>query len=309
MNRNINVFEDDTITSEIVKTCISKLNSGKDDGDIGFTSDHIINGTHRLNVVLSLLFNTMISHGYTPTVLLKSTIVSIPKDNKASLSNSDNYRGISLFNSINKLFDHVILYLYKDQFQSSDMQFGYKKGHSTTLGTLVYKEVISHYVNNNTSVYSCLLDASRAFDRVHLGKLFSILLHKYIPTTVVRLYFDSYFRQKARVGWNNIMSEYFSVTNGVKQGGVLSSMLFSLYIDPLLQKLKQSGVGCHINGNFMGVLSYADDITLICPSIWGLNKMLKICNTFSKNNSILFNKKKTTCIKFGDLIKNGEKLF
>ena len=51
----------------------------------------------------------------------------------------------------------------------------------------------------------------------------------------------------------------------------------------------------------MGVLSYADDITLICPSIWGLNKMLKICNTLSKNTIILFNKK-TTCIKFGDLI-------
>ena len=63
----------------------------------------------------------MISHGYTPIVLLKSRIVSIRKDNKASLSNSDNYRGISLFNSINKLFDIVILYLYKDQFQSSDM--------------------------------------------------------------------------------------------------------------------------------------------------------------------------------------------
>ena len=60
----------------------------------------------------------------------------------------------------------------------------------------------------------------------------------------------------------------------------------------------------------MRVLSYADDITLICPSIWGQNKnkMLKICNTFSKNNSILFNKK-TTCIKFGDLIKNGKKAF
>ena len=82
-----------------------------------------------------------------------------------------------------------------------------------------------------------------------------------------------------------------------------------MYIDPLLQKLKQSGVGCHINGNFLGVLSYADDITLICPSIRGLNKILKICNTFSKNNSILFNKKNTTCIKFGDLIKNGEKAF
>ena len=66
--------------------------------------------------------------------------------------------------------------------------------------------------------------------------------HKDIPITVVRLYFDSYSRQKARVSWNNIMSEYLSVSNGVKQGGVLSSMLFILYIDPLLQKLKQSGV-------------------------------------------------------------------
>ena len=89
MKHNIIVFDKATITPEIVKTCISKFNSGKDDGDIGFKSDHIINGTHRLNVLLLLLFNTMISHGYTPTVLLKSTIVSIPKDNKASLSNSD----------------------------------------------------------------------------------------------------------------------------------------------------------------------------------------------------------------------------
>ena len=61
------------------------------------------------------------------------------------------------------------------------------------------------------------------------------------------------------------MSEYVSVSNGVKQGVVLSEMLFCLYIDPLLQKLKQSGVGCHINSNIMGVLSYADDITIIYP--------------------------------------------
>ena len=67
MNRHITVFEKDIITTKIVKTCFSKLKSGKDDGDIGFKSDHIINGTHRLNVLLSLLFNTMFSHGYTPT--------------------------------------------------------------------------------------------------------------------------------------------------------------------------------------------------------------------------------------------------
>ena len=59
----------------------------------------------------------------------------------------------------------------------------------------------------------------------------------------------------------------------------------------------------------MVILWYADDITRICPSIGGLNEILKMCNTFFKNNSILFNKKKTTCIEFGDIIKNGEKVF
>ena len=54
----------------------------------------MINGSRRLHVVLSLLFNVMINHGYTPDIILKSTIVLIPKDPKVSLSNSDNYRGI-----------------------------------------------------------------------------------------------------------------------------------------------------------------------------------------------------------------------
>ena len=50
---------------------------------------------------------------------------------------------------------------------------------------------------------------------------------------------------------------------------------FSLYINPLLLELKRSGIGCHINGTYVGVLSYADDITLSCPSIWGFTYMLK----------------------------------
>ena len=112
--------------------------AGKDDGDLGFKSDHLINGSHRLHVVLSLLFNVMVNHGYTPDVLLKSTIVSIPKDPKALLSNRDNYRGISLFNCICKLFDNVILLLYKSQLSPSEMQFGFKEKHSASLCTLMY---------------------------------------------------------------------------------------------------------------------------------------------------------------------------
>ena len=104
------------------------------------------------------------------------------------------------------------------------MQFGYKESHSTTLCTFIYKEVIDHYINNDSTVYSCFLDASKAFDRVHYGKLFRILLSKNIHKIVVRLYFDSYMRQKACVSWDNIKTSYFSMSNGVKQGGVIYSI-------------------------------------------------------------------------------------
>ena len=53
--------------------------------------------------------------------------------------------------------------------------------------------------------------------------------------------------------------------------------------------MKRSGIGCHINGTYMGVLSYADDITLSCPSIWGLNDMLKTVSYLTKRKLFVLN--------------------
>ena len=95
---NVDVYV--VITPHIIETCTKRLKRGKDDGNHGFKSDHIINGSKKLVLYLSLLFRTMIVHGYNPSDLLLSTIISIPKDLKGSLSKSDNYRAISLVNSI-----------------------------------------------------------------------------------------------------------------------------------------------------------------------------------------------------------------
>ena len=63
----------------------------------------------------------MLAHGYYPTELLKSTIIFVPKNGTASLSNSDNYREISPSNSICKMYDYVILELCKDSFSTSEI--------------------------------------------------------------------------------------------------------------------------------------------------------------------------------------------
>ena len=81
-----------------------------------------------------------------------------------------------LFNSIHKLFDYVLIDICGDSLSTSDMQYGSKNNHSTTMCTVILKEVIHHYINGNSNVYCCLLDASRAFDKINYGKLFSTLL-------------------------------------------------------------------------------------------------------------------------------------
>ena len=81
------------------------------------------------------------------------------------------------------------------------------------------------------------------------------------------------------------------MSNGVKQRGVLSAILFTLYLDKLLIRLKNSNIGCSVNGRYTGALLYADDITLSCPSIRGLNRMLEICNTLAAEHNLIFNTK------------------
>ena len=101
-----------------------------------------------------------------------------------------------------------------------------------------------------------------------------------IPILIIRLIFDSYLQQSVCVMWDSCKSEYIKMYNGVKQGGLISCHLFNLYIDPLLVQLSNSGYGCHIEGVYAGALTYADDITLLCPSVWGLNETLKICDEY-----------------------------
>ena len=99
--------------------------------------------------------------------------------------------------------------------------------------------------------------------------------------------------------WNNCLSTRFSVTNGVKQGGVLSPLLFIIYFDEMISRLKNSGIGCTISGKFIGALCYADDLTLLSPSINGLSSMIRTCEAFANEYNVVFNQKKPVGIQFG----------
>ena len=95
-------------------------------------------------------------------------------------------------------------------------------------------------------MYACFLDASKAFDRVDHDILFSILRKRGLNPMILRLLEFWYRNLTARVRWSGVLSDEFPVSNGVRQGGVLSPLLFTLYIDDLMLQLSESGHGCRV---------------------------------------------------------------
>ena len=107
-----------------------------------------------------------------------------------------------------------------------------------------------------------------------------------------------------QVKWNGVISDQFEVSNGVRQGGIMSPLLFGIYIDDLLHDLKNSGIGCIVGNYFYGAFGYADDIILLCPTITGLEHMIKICELYADKHSISFNGKKSKLLIFGERIND-----
>ena len=175
-----------------------------------------------------------------------------------------------------------------------DLQFAYKKSCSTIQCVSMVTEVINYYIHNGSSVYMCMLDASKAFDRVNLLTLFKTLYSRGMCPIYLRLLMIIYEGQNMRFRWNNTVTDNFTISNGVKQGGVLSPILFSLYLDQLISQLRHIGMGCHMNGLFTGVFIYADDITLLAPSranwllCWNSVRVFRehmpFCSTLQKQN-------------------------
>ena len=79
---------------------------------------------------------------------------------------------------------------------------------------------------------------------------------------------------------------------------MLSPVLFCLYLDGLLSLLARSGVGCLVGECYVGALAYADDIVLLAPTANAMRHMLKVCDNYASDYSIIFNASKSKCILF-----------
>ena len=184
--KNSDICEVLRITPTLVKEASKKLKPDKSDPVSEIVSDYLMNAPDILYEHLCDVMESYITHGHLTQILAICTLLPIIKDKLGNASDSSNYRSIAISSVILKLFDWVIILLYKDSLHLDTFQFSYQSNCSTTMCTWMVVETIDYFLRNDSEVFICTMDMKKAFDNVKHSILFQKLLERNIPPIILR---------------------------------------------------------------------------------------------------------------------------
>jgi len=216
---------------------------------------------------LSRLFRLILLCGHVPNGFKLSYIVPVTKS-KECISKSlscDDFRGIAISPILSKVFEYCFLDVFGSLLVCTENQFGFKKGLGCSNAIHTLCQVVDSYVSKGTTVNICSIDLSKAFDKVNHCALFIKLMKRHFPVQLLDIIANLFTGCLSCVKWDSMYSSMFAITFGVRQGSVLSPILFNVYLNDL--------ANIDIVLNRLCLILYADDILLIAPFITFFRKI------------------------------------
>jgi hypothetical protein len=186
-----------------------------------------------------------------------------------------------------------------------ESQCAFRKDRRIEDHTFTLHGICSLSKSSKKPLYIAFLDLSKAFDRVWRERLLTKLWESGIQGKPWRLIKEIYRNVKNKVVFNDYESDYFNQEYGVKQSCVLSSTLFSVLMNDLVQMLSDTNIGVNISLNLTNCLLFADDVVLMAESPRELQTLLRISHQFAKKWNLKFNSKKCKVMVVGKRINNN----
>ena len=142
----------------------------------------------------------------------------------------------------------------------------------------------------------CYIDASKAFDHVHFWCLFDKLIKRKVHIILVQFLYGMVLYKGICCNVAQLLKYNIHCANGVRQGGILSPLFFTVYMDDLSNSLNDAKVGCSMDGVIINRLMYADDLFLIPTPISAMQILLNCCDSFARNHDVLYSTRKSVCM-------------
>ena len=295
---------DKEITQEEVMTSIHNLKSDKACGIDSICGEFLKFSEMRLVPFLTKLYNRIYDNLHYPEAWNCSIITPIYK--KGEKTDPNNYRGISLLSVTSKVFTAILhnrLYQWTEKNEKlSTEQAGFRRNFSTIDHIFTLVSIIQHRMQlNKGKLYAAFIDYNKAFDQVDRGKLWTRLYTLNISTKMIRMIQAIYKTVKACVRWEGCLSESFMCLRGVKQGCILSPLLFSMLIDEVANFVYEKGRhGIQLIPNSKEIFSllFADDVILLSTTPQGLQNQINNLTNKSKELGLTVNLQKSKVMVF-----------
>lgn len=295
------------ITEEEVRKIIQEIQKNKSTG-----ADNIpIEFIQQLDVqgikIITELMNKIYETGQIPEDFLESIFIPLPKIQKAT--KCSDFRTISLIPHISKILMNIIKSRITPIIDRvlDETQFGFRKGRGTREAIFALRIISERMVEKKKKLYLCFIDYTKAFDRVNHVKLVEIMEKVGIPPHERRLIINIYWGQTARVrtkGSNETNS--IEIKRGVRQGCILSPVLFNLYSEHIIKEALQDITGININGQNLTNLRFADDTVLLANTQKDLQKMVQQMCMVCKRYGMELNARKTKVMTINKIKTNED---
>ena len=216
---------------------------------------HIIQAPEQLQQILAKIYNLITQYGYIPKQWKETIIKMIPKNSKDS-TNPKNYRPISLTSTLLKLYEKIINERIVHYLHSNNIiplqQAAYRKKTATTHQLHRLTNYLANRKTNMKVTAAVYLDIQGAFDTVwHRGLILKII-QSGLPIQICRVLYNYLQNRTLTVQIHKSKSKPIIQENGIPQGGVLSTILYTLYTADLPQILNEN----------TKIAMYADDVCL-----------------------------------------------
>ena len=276
---------------EIVKA-IKTLKNGKSPGQDNLNAELFKTDPELSASILKPLFTAIWEGERIPEDWNKGMIVRIPK--KGGLSDCNNWRGITLLSVPSKILAKIIIMRMSDAVDKSlrKEQAGFRKGRRCADQIFALRNIIEQCAEWQRQLHVNFVDFEKAFDSIHRDSMWRILRHYGIPSKLVRLIKGFYLNFQCTVGKD---TDFFDVKTGVRQGCVMSAMLFNIAIDWVMRKTT-NGASKGIRWTLFSKLEdldFADDIALVSHTHQDMQDKTNNLDKYGRQIGLRINTRKT----------------
>jgi hypothetical protein len=303
---------DAAFTVEELVAALGELDRGTAPGVTGVGNDVLLD-VSRLPGGLEFflnLFNACLEGGSLPD-LWRCTEIFLLYKGKGDMASPGSYRGIALMESTLKLYERLLFHRLSMWASSRglipDCQFGFRPRASTLDAVFVFFTLLVKYtVIQGANMFVCLIDFQRAFPSVNRSQLLRKLESLGVSSRFRRALNSTFIGNTFAIRQGSQVTEEFPVTTGLREGSVLSPLLFLLFLSDI-----QANVLCpfkradflkrdpQLNGVPVPGLLYADDLVLFCLSADLLRERLRRLCAYADSNTLTVNVGKCEVVIFG----------